>query len=137
MAEKEVTWKATFLGAFILFLIGIVCATSLSYAAAAMASIKAGLSGPFECQFDRGRNNSVITRKIECNETKFVQLQDCVYIFVSFTPSGSNNATSEIKLSSYYRSEHPPKRSTMRTYRSDDNVDEKLGQVRVNTLVCL
>lgn len=129
MAEKELTWKATFLGAFILFLIGVVCATSLSYASASMASITAGLSGPFDCHFDRERDNSVITRQIICNESTFVQLQDCVYIFVSYTPEGSMNATVGIKLAPYYRYSHPPARSTMRTYRNENDEDEDLGQV--------
>lgn len=125
----ELTWRGTFMGAFVLLLIGIVCASSLLYARASMTSIKVGLEGPLDCKFDSTKNTSIIIRPIECNETTFLKVQRCVYLFVSYTPDGGNETIHGIKLSPHYRYEHPPKRSHYRQYIDSDGQERALGEV--------
>lgn len=97
----EVSWKATFIGAFILFLIGVVVATCLNYAQPALRSINAGIAGPFDCFYDAHDNASKAYRKVLCNETTFFMQQNCVYIFVSY--SNSETRHSGLKLTPSYR----------------------------------
>lgn len=99
----EVTWKATFLGAFILFLIGVVVATCLNYALPAYVSIKAGISGPYECIYNPELKNSRIERNILCKETGFDKPQKCVYILVSYQVADSKEIIRDIKLTPNYR----------------------------------
>lgn len=104
----EVTWKATFIGAFLLFLIGVVVATCLNYAYASISSIKAGLAGPYTCHFDSQNNKSLLHKTVLCNSSANVEtVQSCIYIYVSYT-SDDGVTTENIKLSSTYKQTIPP-----------------------------
>lgn len=122
----EVTWRSTFIGALMLFLIGLVVATCLNYASASLTSIKAGISGPFKCHFTKN-SGSWKRYQILCNETYFVQLQDCIYIYVSYRPDDGSDAVSNIQLTPSYRYSNPAKK--LRRNRIDGSEVESLEQV--------
>jgi len=94
---SEVTWKATIVGAFVLFLIGLVVATSLNYAETSLKSIKAGLRGPYDCQFDYRVNDTKL-----CNETIYIAVQPCIYMYVNYTDQETGVTVSDIKLAISY-----------------------------------
>lgn len=104
----EITWKATFIGAFILFLIGVVVATCLNYAQPSLRSIRAGIDGPFGCLYNSSRPNSRISDTLLCNETNKLVSEDCIYIYVSYTDRDTNEVTPDILLSPSYRYSKEP-----------------------------
>lgn len=97
----EVTWKATLIGAVILFLIGLVVATCINYSKASLESIKAGLDGPFECTYD-GEDRI----KMLCNETEAATVHDCLKIYVEFRRPSNGHVTRHIRLALSYRYDH-------------------------------
>lgn len=108
----EVTWRATLIGALMLFLIGVVVATCLNYTQACLSSIKAGLNGPYSCQIERQLNETIL-----CNDTGVPSVQDCIYVFVSFEYPETSTQAENIKLSY--------------TYNKNDTFDgQTLGKVK-------
>lgn len=93
----EVTWRATLIGALMLFLIGLVVATCLNYTQASLRSIMVGLNGPFSCQVEEQLRQTKL-----CNDSGELSIQDCVYIFVSYTDEKKGKTISNIKLAYSY-----------------------------------
>lgn len=125
----EVTAKATFIGALILFLIGLVVATLLNYAEPSVNSIAAGLDGPFDCEYEY-----VERRGILCNETDYLAVQDCLYYYVKYFNKNAQTYTTGIKLSRSYRYERLETVTRHRIKYSNDSEEVLLGKVRPKRL---
>jgi len=106
----EITWKSTFVGALLLFLIGIITATCLNYAGAALTSISAGVSGPFRCVYNASDPFSRRNCTTTCNETDLDTLivENCTYIYVTYYPKGDLPPVKHIKLTPSYRYNNQP-----------------------------
>lgn len=131
----EVTWRATLIGALILFLIGVVVATCLNYTQASLNSIRAGLNGPYECNIEVHKQQN---KRILCNDTGHPNVQDCIYVFVSFKDPHTGALTRDIKLSHTYLQEKNDSSSQQnRIVYTEEGEERMLGQVTDRSMVKL